>query len=192
MYKRRASNLAIAFLYCVARLLRVLAHWLGHYLTVKCNNDNILVECRQCWMYWQICPLANKTMSEETPPTKTKLFPVRYRNVRSSDYRVVPVNSALMHISSQDTIMVDLVLEHLPSAPETISRVDGDLWLPEVADPPIDEIVALREVQVGLVMSAAAARWIASALTLKADEIERQHNAATLDLLDSYVSKANE
>lgn len=100
--------------------------------------------------------------------------PIRYKYAYAPDYRVVRANGAWMLVSVNGMVAVDLIVEQIASPVDTVSEFDGKQWLQERPIKEPDEIVAIREAQVGIFVNAATARTIAYALLAKAEEIDPQ------------------
>ena len=101
-----------------------------------------------------------------------QLKPVRFQYTRASDYRVVPANGAWLSASTNGMIALDLLVEHLANPQDSISNFDGEKWLPEGPVNEPEEIVAVREAQIGLLINPATARTIAYLLLARAEEFE--------------------
>ncbi len=96
-----------------------------------------------------------------------QLKPVRFQYTRDAGYRVVLANGAWLSASTNGMIARNLIVEPLANPTDRISTFEGEKWLSEspVAEP--EEILALREAQIGILVNPATARTIAYLLLAK-------------------------
>ena len=76
-------------------------------------------------------------------------------------------------------ISLDLIVEQLANPADSVSEFDGQAWSQEHPVEEPEEILAIREAQVGLFLNAATARNIGYMLLAKVDEIDPPRNEPT-------------
>jgi hypothetical protein len=101
------------------------------------------------------------------------MLPIRFKFRKANDYRVVAVNSAWLHNATNGLISIDLVVEKTEMTADTISNLENGVWTPETPLAEPSELIAVREAQVGVILTPAVARVVAALLIGKADELDQ-------------------